>query len=306
MRYFVLTAIILISSCKQVDSDWINREKHKGLHELNFSNKFETFATEESPENIKRTVKILEQAKEYFDQVFEEDLNFAVLFVDNKNWNTYAFTPPPGMPQSYYDGNIVLGLEKSVIASRAEQGLEKAPDTVKVHLKKIYGEDIDLDLFYRDALSIHELGHLYQFYRTSKNTQRRWINEVFGNLCQVAAVKNFEDQTIFHQMDAYQVFLIEANQWGELKYKTLDEFETNYFDVMKQGRNYGWYQTQFYTTAKELYSKYGDTIVVDFRNFLIKTDVDKIGKLDNIELNNILLEEFGNETIEILKWKYGS
>jgi len=306
MKYYLLLGLLIILSCNEEKSDWINRSLHKELFELNYSEKFETYATVEQPENIKRTIQILEYSKDFYDKVFEEDLNFAVLFVDHKNWDKYTFAPPPGMPQAYYDGNIVLGFEKSVMASRATQGVEKAPDKVKEHLRKIYGEDIDLDLFYRDALSIHELGHLYQFYRTSKKTQRKWMNELFANLCQVGAARNIKDQYIFDQMDVFQVFLINANQWGNLKFKNLDQFERSYFDVLKQGRNYAWYQVQFYTIAKELYSKYGDTILVKFREVLIKTDEDKVGTLDNLELNKILMEELGSETMEIIKWKYDS
>jgi len=305
MKYYLLLGLFIIASCNEEKTDWINRTLHEGLVELNYSEKFETYATEEQPENIKRTIQILESSKDYYDKVFDEDLNFAVLFVDNKNWNTYAFTPPPGMPQAY-DGNIVLGIEKSVMATRAKQGVENAPNDVKEHLRKIYGEDIDLDLFYRDVLSIHELGHLYQFYRTSNRTQRKWMNELFANLCQVAAAKNIKDESVFDQMDVFQIFMINANQWGNLKFKNLDQFEKYYFDVLKQGRNYAWYQVQFYTMAKELYSKYGDSILVKFREVLIKTDEEKVGRIDNIELNKILIEELGNETMEIIKWKYDS
>lgn len=114
MKYYLLLGLLIISSCKEEKTDWINRSLHKGLFELNYSQKFETYATEEQPENIKRTIQILE------------------------------------------------------------------------------------------------------------------------------------------------------------------------------------------------YSKYGDSILVKFRNLLIKTDKEKVGTLDNFELNKILIEELGNETMEIIKWKYDS
>jgi len=255
MRIFLLAVVILVSSCKQEKSDWIDRTKHEGLYKLNYSESFEIYCTEENPKNIKATIGNLQQAKAYFDKIFNEDLNFAVLFVDNLNWNKYAFSPPPGMPQAHYQGNIVLGLDNSVMAMRAEQGLRKVPDSNLGILRQHFGEEINLDLFYRDALSIHELGHIYQFHKTGKGTQRHWLNEVFGNLCQVAAAKNLTTPDVFNRMDVYQQFLINANQWGELKFKTLIQFEEDYFEVLKQGQYYGWYQTQFYLQAKELYSK---------------------------------------------------
>ena len=306
MRIYLIAFLVLITSCRQTDSDWIDRSKHEGLYALSYSESFETYCTEENPENIKSTVDNLEQAKEYFDKTFKEDLNFAVLFVDNPNWNKYAFSPPPGMPQAYYQGNMVLGLDNSVMAMQAEQGLRQVPESKLGILKQHFGEELNLDLFYRDALSLHELGHLYQFYKTGKGTQRHWLNEVFGNLCQVAAAKNLATQDVFNRMEVYQQFLINANQWGELKFKTLIQFEEDYFEVLKQGQNYGWYQTQFYLKAKELYSKFGDEFLNEFRSFLIDVNPDKVGIMDDKELKELMTDTFGNQVVEILEWKHDS
>ncbi|PTM02690.1 MAG: hypothetical protein DA407_14970 [Bacteroidetes bacterium] len=292
----------ICNSCKQEHADWIDRSKHEGLHDIALSNNFETYATETNPNNLENTINNLELAKAYFDKIFDEDLNFAVLFVDNQNWDTYAFTPPPGMPQAHYEGNIVLGLNKSEMASGFEQALSQMPPQATQELKTYFGEPINLDKFFRDGLAIHELGHLYQFYKTGKNSQRHWLNELFGNLCQVAAAKDFEDQTTFNQMDSYQNLLIRGNQWGELKYKTLQQFENDYLDVLKAGRNYGWYQTQFYTMAKTLYSKYGDALVSKFRAFLI--DLKTKDKLDDKALNELIIKEFGQDMMNIITWKY--
>ena len=306
MRIYLIAFLVLITSCRQTDSDWIDRSKHESLYALSYSESFETYCTEENPENIKSTVDNLEQAKEYFDKTFKEDLNFAVLFVDNPNWNKYAFSPPPGMPQAYYQGNMVLGLDNSVMAMQAEQGLRQVPESKLGILKQHFGEELNLDLFYRDALSLHELGHLYQFYKTGKGTQRHWLNEVFGNLCQVAAAKNLATQDVFNRMEVYQQFLINANQWGELKFKTLIQFEEDYFEVLKQGQNYGWYQTQFYLKAKELYSKFGDEFLNEFRSFLIDVNPDKVGIMDDKELKELMTDTFGNQVVEILEWKHDS
>ena len=306
MRISLIAFLVLITSCKQTDSDWIDRSKHEGLYDINYSDSFETYCTEENPENIKNTIGNLEQAKEYFDKTFKEDLNFAVLFVDNPNWDKYAFTPPPGMPQAHHQGNMVLGLGNSIMAIRAEQGLKQVPDSKLEILKQHFGEELNLDLFFRDALSLHELGHLYQFYKTGKGTQRNWLNEVFGNLCQVAAAKNLTTQDVFNRMDVYQLFLINSNRWGDLKFKTLKQFEEDYFEVFKQGRNYGWYQSKFYLKAKELYSNFGDEFLNDFRDFLIDINPDKVGEMNDKELQELMIKTFGNQVLEILKWEHDS
>lgn len=306
MRTYLIILLILVSSCNQDNSDWIDRTKHQGLYRINQSTSFETYCTEENPKSIENTINNLEQAKTYFDKIFKEDLNFAVLFVDNSNWNKYAFSPPPGMPQAHYQGNMVLGLGNSVMSMGAKQGLKQVPDSKLGLLKQHFGEELNLDLFYRDALSLHELGHLYQFYKTGKGTQRHWLNEIFGNLCQVAASKNLNTQDVFNQMDVYQLFLINANQWGELSFKTLEQFENDYFEVLKQGQNYGWYQTQFYLKAKELYATFGDKFVNEFRDFLMEINPDKIGRIDDKELKELMSKKFGSQVVQILEWKNDS
>lgn len=304
MRKFIIIFFGLLLSCSQKNQNWIDRGLHEGLYRLDYSDLFETYSTNRKTIGLRNTINNLEQAKSYFDNVFKEDLNFAVLFVDNENWNTYAFTPPPGMPQAYLRGNMVLGLEKSVIAKRAESQLKQLPESELTQLRKDFGKSIDLDLFYRDALAIHELGHLYQFYAIQGKSQRKWLDEIFGSLCQVAGAKNIENKKTYHQMDSYQNLLVKVNRWGDLPYKNLDHFENNYMDIMKTGRNYGWYQTQFYFKAKELYSKYGDEILRSFRKFLIDTNPRSIGKIKNEDLNRLMLNAFGKEVVETLRWNH--
>ncbi|RIA08759.1 hypothetical protein OE09_0582 [Flavobacteriaceae bacterium MAR_2010_72] len=306
MKTLCLLFLILCVSCEQKDSNWIDRTKHEGLFKINATDKFETYSTQKKPQHIEKTIINIELAKIYFDKIFDEDLRFAVLFIDNKNWNTYAFAPPPGMPQAYYEGNMVLGLGKSIMAQRHEESLKNASTTELDSLKKYYGSEIDLDLFFRDALSIHELGHLYQSFRTGRNSQRKWLDELFGNLCQVAAIKNFKDQSTYHRMDAYQEYVIRSNPWGEIKFTTLDQFEKDYFEIFNQGRNYGWYQTKFYSKAKKLYALHGDNILVMFRDFQIKINAENTEKIDDKKLYNMMLNKFGLETMKILEWNYDS
>lgn len=306
MRKALILFSLLLTSCNSTKQNWIDRDLHEGLYRLEYSDSFETYSTSKEPSNLRNTINNLEQAKTYFDNVFNEDLNFAVLFIENENWNKYAFTPPPGMPQAYLEGNIVLGLEKSIIAKRAENQLQQFPESELNQLSKHFGNKIDLDLFYRDALAIHELGHLYQFYKIQGKSQRKWLDEFFGALCQVAAAKNLEQSSTFDQMDSYQKLLVKEDKWGDLPFKSLEQFENNYFEIMKTGQNYGWYQIQFYFKAKELYSKYGDNILKSFMEFLIETNPRTVGKINNEELNQLMMKAFDKEVLDTLEWKHDS
>jgi len=63
------------------------------------------------------------------------------------------------------------------------------------------------------------------------------MNEVFGNLCQVATAKNLASQNVFNQTDVYQLFLLNFTPWALLNYSTLKEFEEHYVDILTAGRN---------------------------------------------------------------------
>lgn len=304
MKKIIILISVLLVSCGYQAQNWIDRDLHEGLYSLDYTDYFEIYSTSQEASNLRNTIRNLEQAKTYFDKAFDEDLNFAVLFIDNENWNKYAFSPPPGMPQAYLKGNIVLGLEKSIITKRAENQLKQFSDSDLKQLRQHFGKEIELDFFYRDALAIHELGHLYQFYKIGGKSQRKWIDELFGGLCQVAAARNLDEDITFKQMDSYQSILVKENIWGELKFKSLKQFEDDYFEIMKAGQNYGWYQTQFYFMAKELYSKYGDEILKEFMEFLIKTNPRNIGELNEEELDRIMMKTFGQDIIETIQWKH--
>ncbi|MCL6274938.1 hypothetical protein M3P19_13030 [Muricauda sp. 2012CJ35-5] len=303
LRFIFLLFTALIS-CEKRESNWIDRSKHEGLFKQELTDEFEVYASLEEPKNINNSILLLDTSKKYFDNVFSENLKFAVLFIDSENWDKYAFSPPPGMPQAYYQGNMVLGLGKSVIALNAENGIKNAPEPVHKLLKKHFGEDIDLDLFYRDALSLHELGHLYQFYRTGKYSQRKWLNELFGNLCQVGAARSLDSEMVFNRMDVLQSVMSKGKQWDNLKFKTLSQFENDYFTIMQAGQNYGWYQTQFFFRAKKLHELFGDTILNQFRNFLMETSPEVAGELDDETLQKLIRERFGNDFFEIVQWDY--
>lgn len=291
-------SVLLIVSCGTADTSWIIKNRHEGLYPVSFSAPFQIYASETNPKGVTPTLRNLKEANEYFDRVFSENLSFEVLFVDTAQWNTYAFSPPPGMPQAYYDGTIVLGLDPSVMSVRYMNTIRQFSEDKKDSLYKYFGNPLNLDLFFREGLVLHELGHLYQFYRTGSEFQRRWLNELFGNICQVAASKNISDEDVFLRMTTFQKFLDSENLWGSVDCKTLTEFEDKYFELLKKGQNYGWYQTRFFFTASELYKAYGDSFLNDFRDFLISTQPSKTGRLEDDELIKRMKSAFGEEIVQ--------
>ena len=168
-----LSFFLIISSRGQ--ESWIDTSPHSGLSELRTDFSFKTLVSNNSVKSITGTLKRLNEAKQYFDEIFNTDLDFAVLFVENEKWGKHAYFPPPGLPQAIH-GNVILGLDKSVLSITVEETIDRLPEQHQAMLKPVYGDDINLDLFYRDILSIHELAHLYHFKEGTK-PQRKWLQE---------------------------------------------------------------------------------------------------------------------------------
>lgn len=284
----------------KAQESWIDNSKHSGLIELNTDYPFKVLVSNDTMNNTTETLKNMNNAKLYFDKTFQTNLKFAVLFIENKKWNTYAYFPPPGLPQAG-SGNVILGLDKSIVSMEVEKMLKKLPEQHLGKLKSVYGNNIDLDLFYRETLSIHELAHLYHFKEGTK-PQRKWLQELFATMSMYAFIKN-NCNTCYDLMDTYPEFMIASgDQMAE--FKTLKDFEEKYVQKLTP-QNYEWFQMQFYKTAKSIIDSKNDTVLLKLLHFLIRTDLDKTHKLSDIELTSRLTEEVGKEMGDILtNWKY--
>ncbi|MDE3743860.1 hypothetical protein [Maribacter polysaccharolyticus] len=279
---------------------WIDDSIHKGLITLNTEYDFKALVSNDTIKNTSKTLKNINNAKKYFDTIFQTDLDFAVLFIENHKWNTYAYFPPPGMPQAG-NGNVILGLDKSVVSKEVEKMITQLPDEYLNALKPVYGKNIDLDLFYRETLSIHELAHLYHF-KKGTEPQRKWLQELFATMAMYAFSK-YNCDACYEMMDTYPEFTLRSGD-GRAEFKTLNDFEEKYVQKLSP-QNYEWFQMQFYKNAKSIIESNGDAILAKLRNFLIQTDLSTTDKLSDAELIIRLEKEVGKEVADVLaNWQY--
>lgn len=241
------------------------------------------------------TLTQLAAAKVFFDKLFKFDLPFSVLFIENEKWQDHAFFGPPGMPQAG-NGKIILSAEKSVIAHLVEKRMTNLSGNSISALVEVYGRPLNLDLFYRDALSVHELAHLYHF-RAASKPQRKWLQELFATLSMIAFFENYSDHA-FDTMNTYPSFAIHfAEQHAE--FKTLTAFEEKYVTGMKP-QNYEWYQFKLYHHARSIIDKEGYAVIPKLLTFLIDTDLEKTRHLSDEELVEFLSRDVSNDVASVL------
>ncbi|MFY0715366.1 hypothetical protein J1D01_17050 [Seonamhaeicola sp. NFXS20] len=297
-----LTAIFIcfLTAQLQGQESWIDTSIHSGLIELKTDYPFKTLVSNDSIKTTAETLKNLNKAKLYFDKIFKIDLDFVVLFIGNQEWSKYAYFPPPGLPQAG-NGNVILGLDKSVVSLEVEKLITQLPEHYWTSLKLVYGEDIDLDLFYRETLSIHELAHLYHFKEGTK-PQRKWLQELFATMSMYSFIKE-KLKSSYDLMNTYPEFVIQSGD-RIAEFKTLKNFEDKYVQKLTP-QNYEWFQMQFYKNAKSIIDSKNAEIVVKLKNFLIETDLSKTDILSDSELLTQLEKKVGKEVADILtNWKY--
>ncbi|GAB3653721.1 hypothetical protein GCM10028791_23960 [Echinicola sediminis] len=284
----------LLSTPLRAQGSWVDTSFHDGLVELETAYAFQTLVSNDSIVPPTETLQKLHEAKRYFDNTFQMDLEFAVLLIENRKWQNHAYFPPPGLPQAG-KGNVILGLEKSIISKEVEGMIRQLPEQYWASLKPVYGENIDLDLFYREVLSVHELAHLYHFVEGTK-PQRKWLQELFANLCMYSFMKEEGEET-YELMDTYPEFVLQSGD-RMATFKTLTDFEEKYVQKLSP-QNYEWFQMQFYQKAKSIVDAKNEALIIKLRDFLINTDLSKTELLSDRELVSRLESEVGEEVADI-------
>ncbi|MFD2201253.1 hypothetical protein [Shivajiella indica] len=299
-QFILLTFLTSILFCQsQAQSSWPDSSKHQGLNLKTELDRISVFTSQEASID-EVSLQLLQNAKRYFDQVFEMDFPVSVLFVSNAEWGQYAFYPPPGMPQAWA-GNIFLGSEKSVVAIHAEQQLKYLPEAQLAELKRHFGDPLNMDLFYRNNLSVHELGHLYHFVEATQ-APRKWLQEVFATWAERAYLvkhhPNMADATAAYAKMGTKLLV------SRITYTSLEKFEELYLPGLGP-QNYEWFQFQLFQKAVKLHQQFGTDGLVKLRDFLVATDKAMVGSLDDTALQELSLKHLGYEATEVLfEWNY--
>lgn len=300
LTFTISILICVLSHSLTAQESWIDAAKHQDLIELKTDYPFKTFVSTDTIYSSNETLKNIANAKSYFDKIFQTDLDFTVMLIEKEKWNQFAYYPPPGNPQAA-NGNIILGLGKSVVAQMVEGMVNQFPAASLTSLKSAYGENLNLDLFYKETLALHELGHLYHL-KQGVNSQRKWLDELFATMAMYADVKH-DCNSCYDRMNAYPEFVLNIeNRTAE--FQTLANFEEMYVQQLPP-LNYEWLQMHFYVNAKAIVDATNETVLIKLRDFIIKTDLGKAEKLSDADLAIRLEKEVGIEVAAVMTdWKY--
>lgn len=294
-----LIFLLLPFSALLAQESWPDTSKHEGLKWVENKARLHVFISEKAQVDS-LSLHYLKEARTYFDSIFGMYFPVAVLYVSNDEWNQYAYYPPPGMPQAWA-GNIFLGSEKSIVAQQAEQQLNNLPKAQLTELQTHFGTPLNMDLFYRHNVAIHELGHLYHFYE-ARESQRKWLQEVFATYATHAYLLKFQPDLAA----ASQAYADIGSQalFPQIKHTSLEAFERLYLSGLGP-QNYEWFQFQLFEKALQLYDQFGIEGLLKLRGFLVATDLEHHPALNNDDLRQQALQHLGEAMTDLLfEWNY--
>jgi hypothetical protein len=158
--------------------------------------------------------------------------------------------PPYGMPH-YGQASLVVAGENASFWRGFIPLLRTARPELVARARSVYGEQIDLGSFF-DLLVVHELAHAFAS-RRAERFPRRWLDELFANLCLHSFVASVEPQ-VLPLLVAFPAAYVTVDA-SHFRHTTLDDFERLYSGM--EGVNYGWYQCRFHVAAGRLYDTEG-------------------------------------------------
>lgn len=193
-------------------------------------------------------------AHDFFGATFEFEPQLRVLVLAPEHWGEYAASPVYGMPHYTDERTLAVAGQDNGFWQSMSPPVEVLPPQAAHAMRDAYGRpdgSINLSTFF-DLLAVHEIGHLFHL-QAKREFLRLWLMELFCNICLHAYVVAREPE----QLPALETFpqIVAGAGAGELRYRSLDDFERLYIDVGAQ--NYGWYQCRFHVAAKRIYEAGG-------------------------------------------------
>ncbi|MGH8971829.1 MAG: hypothetical protein ACRD0C_01310 [Acidimicrobiia bacterium] len=193
-------------------------------------------------------------AAEFLGPVLGPAPGLVIWALNPPDWERFSPDTTYGMPH-YAQGNLYLA------GGRAEfwQGLaqviaDRAGPAQRARFARVYGRpsgEADLSPFF-DLLAVHELAHAFTW-RGSGAFPRRWLAELFANLCLHAYVVGSEPD----RLEVLEVFpeVYAGLDAAGFPLHTLADFEAVYSAM--DGSNYAWFQSRFHRAAARIHDVSG-------------------------------------------------
>ncbi len=193
-------------------------------------------------------------ATEFLDPVLGLPPPVVIWVLNASDWDRFSPDSTYGMPH-YAQGNLYLAGGRAEFWRGLAQLIADRADPVQqerfAHVYRGADGEADLTPFF-DLLAVHELAHAFAD-RRSSSFPRRWLAELFANLCLHAYVAACEP----NRLEVLEVFpeVYAGLDGRDFPLHTLTEFEAVYSAM--DGANYAWFQSRFHRAAAGIHEAAG-------------------------------------------------
>lgn len=262
-KSFVFTILVCFLSNYSFTQETANNSKIAPLSELKGFT--QTYLYSSAQENrAKQIAALMEDAVLFFRKEIHFTPKTKMYILAPQDWKDYAAPPLRevyGFPHNIDQTKLAIAAEDNDFWRSFLANMEQLPTPLKADVKKAYGKpDGSYSMMpFFDLLAIHEMGHSYTS-QAGLKMQRNSMSELFVNIMLHTYVAEMKPELL----PALQTFpkMIIAGGSQKFKYKNLEDFEKLYATLGMGPENYGWYQCNFHTAAKDIYNSGGKEVLV--------------------------------------------
>jgi hypothetical protein len=250
-------------------------QTYENLNHLKGHN-IEIYYSEGSNEQAESMATLCDGVISFYKSTIDFEPRVTLLVLSPTDWGKYTDFPVYGMPHYPNKETLVVASEDNDFWKSMLPSPDQLPVSLAQQISDTYIDsngNLTMRRFF-DLLAIHELGHAFHE-QGNLTMQRKWIGELFSNMFLHTYIAEKKPE-LLAALTIFPKMVVTSVNKEDLKYSTLNEFETNYGLIASQfPQNYGWYQCRLHTAAGNIYDEAGVSAFQKLWNVL-KTNNDPL------------------------------
>lgn len=235
---------------------------------------FPVYASPGTEARAQTTAARSQRAFHFLSETLNSHTEIRVLILAPEDWKQFTGSSMFGVPQTVDTQTVVVAGQDSELWKMIVPPMEYLPPDTAHAIRKVYNQaDGSVSVAsYMDLLPVHEIGHLFIDQTANAfdfHLPRRWLIELFCNLCLHAYVAQEEPAEIEH-LTVFPEAMI-ALGYRHLEHTNLDDFEQLYAGM--EPPNFVWYLSQLHVAAHHIYDAGGiESVKALFRTIVQSKD----------------------------------
>ncbi len=224
----------------------------------------QTFYYSHGQEQRTKSISVfMENAVTYFHKEIRFTPKTIFYVLAPQHWKEFAAKPLQdvyGFPHNIDRSHLVIAAEDNDFWRSFLPPVDKLPSPIAAQVKIAYGKsDGSYSMMpFFDLLALHEMGHSY-IAQAGLKTHRHWMGELFVNIMLHTYIAEKQPE-LLPALETFPDMVVKAGS-AEHKFTSLGDFEELYPTLGMGPKNYGWYQCNLHSAAKDIYNAGGKKVL---------------------------------------------